>query len=180
MVIDPVNDEKNGIRHGIRYSDGDGSVPLLSLGYVCVDAWKRDGSGLNPSKSKVFTREYLHQSQFSADDPMRGGPLASDHVGILGNVDMMEDIIKVVTDFQAKEVTQDRIVSDIAQIAAHVNAHRLGGLSRQHSLWINRHMATLFSSIRSAVRQVTPHVVTPRIRMWSWRKGNDEIARLGR
>lgn len=74
-----VSDKGRNISYGIKYTDGDGSVPLLSLGYVCADAWQRKDSGLNPSKSKVYTREYKHKSEFNVDDPMRGGPASSDH-----------------------------------------------------------------------------------------------------
>jgi hypothetical protein len=42
--------------HGVKFADGDGSVPLLSMGYLCVDGWKR--KEFNPSGAKVVTREY--------------------------------------------------------------------------------------------------------------------------
>ena len=56
IIIDSsVNDNKTKSEYGIRYSDGDGSVNLLSLGYLCVDAWKRNETGLNPSNMSVYT-----------------------------------------------------------------------------------------------------------------------------
>jgi hypothetical protein len=36
----------------------------------------------------VYTREYKHKSEFTVDDPMRGGPHSSDHVDILGKLCM--------------------------------------------------------------------------------------------
>lgn len=39
------------LEHGIRYSDGDGTVPLLSLGGLCSGGWQE--SRLNPSNIKV-------------------------------------------------------------------------------------------------------------------------------
>jgi phospholipid:diacylglycerol acyltransferase len=42
---------------GIRLADGDGTVPLLSLGGLCRGAWMK--GRLNPAGSKVVTREYL-------------------------------------------------------------------------------------------------------------------------
>jgi phospholipid:diacylglycerol acyltransferase len=156
VILDPISDEALGVRNGIRYSDGDGSVPLLSLGYVCVDAWKRQESGLNPSKTKVYTREYMHQSQFSADDPMRGGPLASDHVDILGNAAMMEDIIRIVTDFEVETVTADHLVSDIRKIAKNVNSHRMGGL-RKKSLLLFRWTSSFVNTARSLL-EVAPNL----------------------
>lgn len=137
-ILEPVvilnttiaNEERN-VSYGIKYSDGDGSVPLLSLGYMCADAWQREDSGLNPSMIKVFTREYKHRSEFCVDDPMRGGPGSSDHVDILGNDEMMEDFLKIVTDFKAVDVEQDRIVSDIKEISRLINNHPNGGLFRK-------------------------------------------------
>ena len=48
QVIDPpfvldtsVEHPEADIVHGVKYVDGDGSVPLLSLGYMCADAWRR-------------------------------------------------------------------------------------------------------------------------------------------
>jgi len=79
IIATDVSDEGKNVSYGIKYTDGDGSVPLISLGYVCVDAWQRKDSGLNPSKSNVVTREYKHKSEFNVDDPMRGGPASSDH-----------------------------------------------------------------------------------------------------
>ena len=77
----------------MRYDEGDASVPLVSLGYMCTDAWRRQDSGLNPSKIEVITREYQHKEAFSVDDPMRRGPYSADHVDVLGNQNMLLDLI---------------------------------------------------------------------------------------
>lgn len=120
-----VSDAESNISYGVKFSDGDGSVPLLSMGYICVDAWKR--KELNPSGSKVITREYYHSQEFHLGDPMRGGPHAADHVDILGNVDMTEDFLRVVSDHGAKKM-KSNIVSDIMNITERINAHPNGGL----------------------------------------------------
>jgi phospholipid:diacylglycerol acyltransferase len=131
-VLDPdVMNEAQHTSYGIRFSDGDGSVPILSLGYICADAWTRKDSGLNPSGAKVVTREYKHRAEFWVDDPMRMGPASSDHVDILGNLEMMEDFLKIVTDFESSTVNENRIVSDIENIAAKINAHPGGGIFKQ-------------------------------------------------
>jgi phospholipid:diacylglycerol acyltransferase len=125
VVLDPtVNDAERNVTHGIRYSDGDGSVPLISLGYVCVDLWKRRETGLNPSQTAVHTREYHHSPGFCVDDPMRGGPSSSDHVDILGNMNMMEDFLRVVSDFEISEVNNDKISSDIKHLSEEITAHK--------------------------------------------------------
>jgi phospholipid:diacylglycerol acyltransferase len=132
-VLDPdVMSEDQHVSYGIRFSDGDGSVPILSLGYICADAWTRKDSGLNPSGAKVVTREYLHRAEFWVDDPMRSGPASSDHVDILGNLEMMEDFLKIVTDFESSTVNENRIVSDIESIAAKINAHPSGGIFKRN------------------------------------------------
>jgi phospholipid:diacylglycerol acyltransferase len=137
VIIDPVADDSKSVKHGIRYGVGDGSVPLLSLGYICADAWRREDSGLNPSKAKVYTREYLHKAEFCVDDPMRSGPSSSDHVDILGNSAMMEDFLKIVTDFEPQDVTNDHIVSDIREIAQKINSHPHGGIFKKKR-WFQR------------------------------------------
>ncbi len=62
-------------------SDGDGTVPLVSLGYMCVNGWEK-GTRLNPGGIEVTTREYMHEP---ATLSLRGGPKAADHVNVLGN-----------------------------------------------------------------------------------------------
>jgi len=120
-----VVDQEGKIKYGVRMVDGDASVSLLSLGYMCVDGWKKDH--LNPSGIEVVTREYVHRQEFSVDDPMRSGPKSADHVDILGNVDMTEDFLRIVTDFDLSKV-KTRITSKIENIAARINAHPIGGL----------------------------------------------------
>jgi phospholipid:diacylglycerol acyltransferase len=131
FVLDTsVEDPENNIVHGVKYTDGDASVPLLSLGYMCGDAWRRKETGLNPSKTKVITREYKHRQEFSVDDPMRAGPYSADHVDILGNVDFMEDFMKIVSDYDIDTV-EDKIVSDILNIGKRLHEHPKGGLKKR-------------------------------------------------
>ncbi len=114
-----VNDPEQNIKVGVRFSDGDISVPLVSLGYMCADAWK-NSPRLNPSNMEIITKEYANKGEWQVNDPMRGGPHSSNHVDILGNVEVTMDIIKVATNFRENEV-QDHFVSDIHQIAQEVN-----------------------------------------------------------
>ncbi len=70
----------------------------------------RESSRLNPARIPIITREYVH-------DPLRlslrGGPRAADHVNILGNAEMILDVITVASGGHVDE----RIASDIQQIA---------------------------------------------------------------
>ena len=119
-------------RDGVMFADGDGTVPLPSLSYMCTHGWTRGpsrsssssssfsssssssssasestskgkywGALFNPSAAPVVTREYAHlppklslNMTFAATDQVRG-ELSSDHVNILGNVDVLRDIISI-------------------------------------------------------------------------------------
>lgn len=118
------NDEQS-IKYGVKMVDGDGSVPLVSLGYMCVNEWKK--KHFNPSRSQVVTREYQNQQAFSMGDPIRGGAKSSEHVDILGHLDLTEDFIRIVTDHESDRV-EDQIISDIIDISKRIDAHPLGGL----------------------------------------------------
>lgn len=124
-----IEDPDNGIVHGIKYTDGDGSVPLLSLGYMCAGPWRNGKSRMNPSGSKVITREYAHRTEFVADDPLRKGPNSGEHVDILGNHEMMEDFMKIVSDHDLDSIT-DKFISDIEGIVQRIEEHPNGGLPR--------------------------------------------------
>jgi len=54
----------------VQLSDGDGTVPLLSLGALCEGGWR--GRRLNPGGSKVVVREYPHEPVFTMKDPRWG------------------------------------------------------------------------------------------------------------
>ena len=116
--------ESANITYGVKFSDGDGSVPLLSLGYMC-ETWKKGGKH-NPSKAKVVTREHRHVEEFILNDPGRGGPYSAEHVDILGHMDLMEDVLKIITDFEADTV-EDQIVSDLERNVRDIDSHPLGG-----------------------------------------------------
>lgn len=124
-----VHFEDRNVKYGVRFVDGDVSVPLVSLGYLCADAWTRKSSGLNPSGIPVYTREYKHRFEFDVGDPMRGGPHSADHVDILGNVDVLQDLVRVVTNFDVEQVRENRITSDILSIADEIN--KKGGIFKK-------------------------------------------------
>mmetsp|Transcript_24159 Transcript_24159/g.39860 ORF Transcript_24159/g.39860 Transcript_24159/m.39860 type:complete len:688 (-) Transcript_24159:13-2076(-) len=121
------NDLRN-ITSGVRFSDGDGSVPLLSLGYMC-QKFAEPRSKHNPSGIKVFTRERKHDAEISLTDPGRGGPRSGEHVDILGNVGVIEDVVRIATGLEVEEkVDKDIIVSDLKNIVQRLDEHPSGGL----------------------------------------------------
>jgi phospholipid:diacylglycerol acyltransferase len=90
MFIDTSrNDPIQRIETGVRFSDGDGSVPLISLGYLCTPSgpWTKRADLYNPGRSPIILKEYKHEVSASKLD-MRGGKKASDHLDILGNWEM--------------------------------------------------------------------------------------------
>ncbi|EKM53495.1 uncharacterized protein PHACADRAFT_197922 [Phanerochaete carnosa HHB-10118-sp] len=101
------------IRNGVKMGEGDGTVSLLSLGAMCVEGWKR--KRWNPAGMKVVTVELPHKPVSTIP---RGGGTSSDHVDILGNIDLNEIILKVATGVQHE--VQDNFVSNIREYAQRV------------------------------------------------------------
>eukprot|EP01087_Luapelamoeba_hula_P011750 TRINITY_DN3236_c0_g1_i1.p1 TRINITY_DN3236_c0_g1~~TRINITY_DN3236_c0_g1_i1.p1 ORF type:complete len:763 (-),score=116.08 TRINITY_DN3236_c0_g1_i1:52-2340(-) len=85
-----------GLDSGVQSGEGDGTVPLLSLGYMCVEGWTNKQYPYNPAEIPVITREYQHNPTSIMSD-LRGGPQTADHVDIMGNWEMTVDILKIVT-----------------------------------------------------------------------------------
>ncbi|KNC99428.1 uncharacterized protein SPPG_05669 [Spizellomyces punctatus DAOM BR117] len=106
--------EEANIYSGVQLTDGDGTVPLISLGYMCAKGWKH--KRYNPAQIPVITREFRDKPA-GAFSP-RGGPGSADHVDILGNYDMTEDILRIVAG--KVEGLEDSIFSEIEEIAKRV------------------------------------------------------------
>ena len=128
-IIDTdVTDESRGIKMGVRNSDGDGSVALLSLGYMC-QKWKEPRNKHNPHRVKVYTREKMHKGTAQIRDPGRGGPDSGEHCDILGNDGTLEDVVRIATDFGVDiHVNHDEIKSDLKRIMDEIDSHPNGGL----------------------------------------------------
>ncbi|KAJ2659442.1 phospholipid:diacylglycerol acyltransferase [Coemansia sp. RSA 1200] len=101
---------------GIVNGPGDGTVPLLSLGYMCGSGWRKPL--YNPHGVRVVTREFAH-SPLAAFKDIRGGAAAADHINILGNRDATADILRIVAG-QGHQLT-DRFSSDILEFAKRIN-----------------------------------------------------------
>ena len=104
--------------YGLSTVDGDGTVPLLSLGYLCKGAW-REASELNPSNVATVVREYIDMSSSMLSDT-RGGPKSSKHVEMLGNHDVIRDVMHIASG-QDAHLAEDRIFSRIGEISWRVN-----------------------------------------------------------
>ncbi|DBB08038.1 TPA: hypothetical protein ACH3X3_008242 [Trebouxia sp. C0006] len=111
-----VHDPELGIVGGVRLSDGDGTVPIISTGLMCYKGWRT--KRLNPSNIPIVSREYVHQPT-SAFKDLRGGPLASAHVEALSNVHLMRDVLKVVAGIG--HTLEDDLSSDVPKIAEQIH-----------------------------------------------------------
>ncbi|TPX30862.1 hypothetical protein SmJEL517_g05639 [Synchytrium microbalum] len=97
-VTHAINTSMNAdttIENGVELSDGDGTVNLLSLAYMCAKGWRSSKSVVNPSRVRVVSREYLNVVSPSLNS--RGGPECSDHTDILGNHGVIEDVLRLAT-----------------------------------------------------------------------------------
>ncbi|EDN95260.1 hypothetical protein SS1G_11136 [Sclerotinia sclerotiorum 1980 UF-70] len=101
------------IDHGVILGEGDGTVNLLSVGYMCNRGWKYHR--YNPAGVKVKTYEMPHEpDRFSP----RGGPTTGDHVDILGRHSLNDLILRVAAG-RGEEI-QEMVVSRIAEYAKNV------------------------------------------------------------
>ncbi|KAI5172366.1 phospholipid:diacylglycerol acyltransferase [Nematocida sp. LUAm3] len=114
LAIDKRETDKElSLYRGIYTVDGDGTVPLLSTGYMGYAGWK--DKKLNPSGIPTINREYVH-------DPskdllaLRGGPKTAQHINILGNHELIMDLLKIA----AGQEVEQRIVSDLPKIAENI------------------------------------------------------------
>ncbi|EFP88727.2 uncharacterized protein PGTG_14693 [Puccinia graminis f. sp. tritici CRL 75-36-700-3] len=108
MVDNEVNlDHENPkVKSGVTFSDGDGTVSVLSLGAMCVDGWKK--KIYNPSEIPVLTHEIEHRP---ASFDIRGGSTTADHIDILGSAELNEAIVNIVSG--REDLVKEQIISDI-------------------------------------------------------------------
>jgi len=99
------------VDHGVIMGEGDGTVNLLSTGYMCNRGWKM--KRYNPAGARVTVVEMPHEPE--RFNP-RGGPNTADHVDILGRQNLNELILRIAAGV-GDEIT-DRVVSNIREYAA--------------------------------------------------------------
>ncbi|KAI9791480.1 MAG: hypothetical protein M1816_003824 [Peltula sp. TS41687] len=104
------------IDHGVILGEGDGTVPLLSSGYMCAKGWKM--KRYNPAGARVVVYEMPHEpSRFNP----RGGPNTGDHVDILGRQSLNDLILRVAAG--KGDSIEDHIVSNIMEYSDNVKIH---------------------------------------------------------
>lgn len=98
------------VDHGVILGEGDGTVNLMSTGYMCNWGWKM--KRYNPAGVKVTVVEMPHEPE--RFNP-RGGPNTADHVDILGRQNLNEYILRVAAG--QGHTIQNHIVSNILEYA---------------------------------------------------------------
>ncbi|KAF2001411.1 phospholipid:diacylglycerol acyltransferas-like protein [Amniculicola lignicola CBS 123094] len=101
---------------GVVIGEGDGTVNLLSTGYMCAKGWKI--KRYNPAGVKVTTYEMPHEpDRFSP----RGGPNTGDHVDILGRSSLNDLILRVAGGHG--HLIEESISSNIREYAEKVRVY---------------------------------------------------------
>ncbi|KAF2835046.1 LACT-domain-containing protein [Patellaria atrata CBS 101060] len=107
---------KDRADHGVVMGEGDGTVNLLSSGYMCAKGWKL--KRFNPAGVKVKIYEMPHEpDRFSP----RGGPNTGDHVDILGR-SSLNDLILRVAGGKGEDI-EETIHSNIREYAEKVKIY---------------------------------------------------------
>ncbi|KAH6833239.1 Lecithin:cholesterol acyltransferase family protein [Perilla frutescens var. hirtella] len=122
LQIDSSADgSQNGcLKGGVHFVDGDESVPVLSAGFMCAKGW-RGKTRFNPSGIATHIREYKHKAPANF---LEGRGLESGaHVDIMGNVALIEDVLRVAAGASGVEMEGDRIYSDIIKLSEKINIH---------------------------------------------------------
>lgn len=120
LQIDSSADgSQNGcLRGGVQFVDGDESVPVLSAGFMCAKGW-RGRTRFNPSGISTYIREFKHKASASL---LEGRGLESGaHVDIMGNIALIEDVLRVAAGVSGAELGGDRVHSDIMKMSEKIN-----------------------------------------------------------
>ncbi|PVH87849.1 LACT-domain-containing protein [Cadophora sp. DSE1049] len=106
----------SNIDHGVILGEGDGTVSLLSTGYMCNKGWNIHR--YNPAGVQVKVYEMPHEpDRFSP----RGGPNTGDHVDILGRQSLNDLILRVAAG-KGEEIGE-YVVSKIKEYAENVKVY---------------------------------------------------------
>lgn len=106
------------LKGGVYFVDGDESVPVLSAGFMCAKGW-RGRTRFNPSGIATYIREFRHKPPASL---FEGRGLESGaHVDIMGNVALIEDVLRVAAGATGAEMGGDRVYSDIMRMSDRIN-----------------------------------------------------------
>ncbi|KAK4099944.1 LACT-domain-containing protein [Parathielavia hyrcaniae] len=107
---------QGAVDHGVIMGEGDGTVNLMSTGYMCNRGWKM--KRYNPAGANITVVEMPHEpDRFNP----RGGPNTADHVDILGRQNLNEFILRIAAG--RGDTIRDHIVSNIREYAARAKVY---------------------------------------------------------
>ncbi|EEQ30630.1 Phospholipid:diacylglycerol acyltransferase [Microsporum canis CBS 113480] len=107
---------EGGVDRGVVMSEGDGTVNLLSLGFMGTRGWKI--KRYNPARIPIKVYEMPHEPErFSP----RGGPNTADHVDILGRSSLNDLILRIAGG--KGDSIEENYVSRIKEIASRVKIY---------------------------------------------------------
>lgn len=104
------------VDHGVVMGEGDGTVNLMSTGYMCNKGWQL--KRYNPAGVQVTVVEMPHEPE--RFNP-RGGPKTADHVDILGRQNLNELVLRVAAGMG--NTISDYVVSNIREYADKVKIY---------------------------------------------------------
>ncbi|OIW05843.1 hypothetical protein TanjilG_23629 [Lupinus angustifolius] len=99
------------LQNGVYFVDGDERVHVISAGFMCAKGW-RGRTRFNPSGIATYLREYKHKQQ---------GIQSGESDNVMGNVALVEDVLRVAAGAKGEDIGGDRIFSDIMRISERIN-----------------------------------------------------------
>ena len=111
------------VKNGFSFTNGDGTVPLLSLGFMCAKGWRND-ERLNPSLMKIKIIEYRDKGEniYQRGFTMRGGKHSGDHIDIMGNQLLIKNILLIAMGYgNNDEYVKETVTSKIFEMSDLVN-----------------------------------------------------------
>jgi phospholipid:diacylglycerol acyltransferase len=108
------------VDHGVIMGEGDGTVNIMSTGFMCNRGWKM--KRYNPANVKITVVEMPHEPE--RFNP-RGGPNTADHVDILGRQNLNEFILRIAAG--KGDTIQENVVSNIREYAAKAKVYKEDG-----------------------------------------------------
>lgn len=116
VTLDTTVTEPAGADRGVVMGEGDGTVSLLSMGYMCSRGWRI--KRYNPAGVKITVHEMLHEPDSYSS---RGGPNTADHVDILGRASLNDLLLRVAGG--KGDMVQEHYVSNIREYSNRVKIY---------------------------------------------------------
>ncbi|CAJ2654582.1 unnamed protein product [Trifolium pratense] len=119
--INNSSDVQNGtkLQNDVYLVDGDERVNVVSSGFMCAKGWRRR-TRFNPSSMATYIREYQQKQRGSVLE-VRGLESGARVNNIMGNVALIEDILRVAAGATGANIGGDRIFSDIVRISERIS-----------------------------------------------------------